>query len=92
MNGTRQIVEGSFVDGSGTSMRRNVLLTVKDSLITAIESTADRPCKESAAVDDLSGCTIVPVLIDCSVSLSQFPLSVHRGMEQVFLIWRTWER
>ncbi len=73
MAGTRFIVAGSFVDGSGADMRRNIFLAVKDGTITAIDSTANLPGNDGTAIDDFSHCTIVPALVDCSVSLMQSP-------------------
>ncbi len=77
MGETRFIVAGSFIDGSGADVRRNVFLAVKDTIITAIGSAADLPRNDGAAIDDFSHCTIVPALVDCSVSLSRSP-SVDR--------------
>ena len=77
MAGRRFIVAGKFIDGSGADMRRNVLLTVKDTIITAIGSAADLPSNAEATIDDFSHCTILPALIDCSVSLTRSP-SVDR--------------
>ncbi|MCB2182662.1 MAG: amidohydrolase family protein [Desulfobulbaceae bacterium] len=77
MDETRFIVAGRFIDGSGADVGRNVFLQVKDGIITAIGSAADLPRNEGAAIDDLSHCTIVPALVDCSVSLSRSP-SVDR--------------
>jgi hypothetical protein len=73
MDKTRFIVAGNFIDGSGADVRRNVFLAVKDSIITAIGPAADLPHKDGAAIDDLKHCTIVPPLVDCSVSLSHSP-------------------
>ena len=73
MGGTRVILAGSFIDGSGTGMRRNVFLAVKDTIITAIGSAADLSRNDRVAIDDFSHCTIVPALVDCSVSLSRSP-------------------
>jgi len=77
MGGTRFIVAGSFIDGSGADVRRNVFLAVKDGIITDIGSAADLPRQDGAAIDDFSHCTILPALVDCSVSLSRSP-SVDR--------------
>ncbi len=77
MAGIRFIVAGRFIDGSGTPVRRNVFLAVKDTLIAAIGAAADVPRPAGAVVDDLSHCTLVPALVDCSVSLLQSP-SVDR--------------
>ena len=73
MGETRFIVAGTFIDGSGVDVRRNALLTVKDTIITAIDSAANLPRINGAAIDDFSHCTILPALVDCSVSLSRSP-------------------
>ena len=73
MGETRCIVAGSFIDGSGGEVRRNVYLQVTDTIITAIGPAADLPRHEGAAIDDFSHCIIVPPLVDCSVSLSRSP-------------------
>ncbi|MBU1566672.1 MAG: amidohydrolase family protein [Proteobacteria bacterium] len=72
-DGTRFIVAGSLIDGSGANVRKNVLLTVKEGIITAIDSAAHLPRKDRALIDDFSYCTILPPLVDCSVSLSRSP-------------------
>ena len=77
MGGTRFIVAGRFIDGNGADVRRNVFLAVKDGIITAIDSTADLPRNDGDKIDDFSHCTILPALVDCSVSLSRSP-SVDR--------------
>jgi len=73
MGETRYIVAGSFIDGSGADVRRNVFLAVKDTIITAIGPAEDLPRNNGAVIDDFSHCTIVPALVDCSVSLSRSP-------------------
>ncbi len=73
MDETRCIVVGGFIDGTGADVRRNIFLTVKGGIITAIGSVEDIPNGEESAIDDLSHCTIVPALVDCSVSLSRSP-------------------
>ncbi|MBU1709979.1 MAG: amidohydrolase family protein [Proteobacteria bacterium] len=73
MDGRRFIVAGSLIDGSGAEARRNVFLAVQSGIITAIGSAADLPCPNGTAVDDFSHCTIVPALVDCSVSLARSP-------------------
>jgi cytosine/adenosine deaminase-related metal-dependent hydrolase len=64
MSQTRFIVAGSFIDGSGADVRRNVFLAVKDGIITGIGSAADLPGNERAAIDDFSHCVILPALVD----------------------------
>ncbi len=73
MGGTRFIVAGSFIDGSGGEVRRDVFLTVQDTIITAIGSAADLPRHDGEAIDDFSHCIVLPPLVDCSVSLSRSP-------------------
>lgn len=77
MGERRLIVAGSFIDGSGAGMRRNVFLEVTNDIITAIGPAADLPGNTGTAIDDFSHCTILPALVDCSVSLSRSP-SVDR--------------
>ncbi|RJX31174.1 MAG: amidohydrolase [Desulfurivibrio sp.] len=79
MAGTRFIVAGSFIDGSGAPVRRNVFLAVKDGMISAIGSAADLSRQDRSAIDDFSHCTILPALVDCSVFLSRSP-AVDSGM------------
>jgi imidazolonepropionase-like amidohydrolase len=73
MDKTRFIVAGSFIDGSGAAVRRNVFLAVQDTVITAIGSAVDLPGQNKEAIEDFSHCTILPALVDCSVSLSRSP-------------------
>jgi len=73
MNETRFIVAGYCIDGSGAEVRRNVSLAMKDGMITAIGSAAGLPRTDGAVIDDFSHCTLVPALVDCSVSLSRSP-------------------
>ncbi|WP_456385317.1 amidohydrolase family protein [Desulfolithobacter sp.] len=77
MSDTRFIVAGSFIDGSSTDVRKNVFLAVKGGVISAIGSAADLSRSDGMEIDDLSHCTILPALVDSSVSLSQSP-SVDR--------------
>lgn len=73
MGETRFIVAGNFIDGSGADLRRNVLLSVRDGIISAIGPVADLPRQTEVRIDDFSRCTIVPPLVDCSVFLSKSP-------------------
>lgn len=77
MGEIRHIVAGSFIDGSGADVRRNIFLSVKDGMITAIGAVADLPRMDGQVIDDFSHCIILPALVDCSVSLSSSP-SVDR--------------
>ncbi len=73
MTTTRLIVAGNLIDGSGAAARRRVFLSVEHGIVTAIGPTADLPCPADAAIDDLSHCTVVPALVDCSVALARSP-------------------
>ncbi len=77
MGETRCIIAGYCIDGSGADVRRNVMLVVKDGIIIDIGSAADLPRNDGAVIDDFSHCTLLPALVDCSVSLSRSP-SVDR--------------
>lgn len=79
MSGIRFIVAGRFLDGSGGAVRRNVVLAVQNGIITALGSTVDLPCDDGSVIDDFSHCTILPALVDCSVSLASSP-SVSSGV------------
>jgi imidazolonepropionase-like amidohydrolase len=73
MDRTRYIVAGSFIDGSEVAVRRNVFLKLQGTIITAIGPAANLPRSKGTAVHDLSHCTILPPLVDCSVSLTSSP-------------------
>lgn len=77
MSDTRFIRAGNFIDGSTADMRRDVLLAVTGTIITAIGPAADLWRNDGAAIDDFSHCTIVPALVDCSISLSKSPAMGH---------------
>jgi imidazolonepropionase-like amidohydrolase len=67
------IAAGRFIDGTGGDVRRKVLLTVRDGLIAAIGSLSDFPKQSGAVLHDLSHCTLLPALVDCSVALAHSP-------------------
>lgn len=73
MNRMRYIKAGCFIDGSGGPVQKNIFLTVKDGFIIAINLAAELPDDAGAVTDDLSKCTIVPALVDCSLSLTRSP-------------------
>ena len=73
MDTTRLIVAGHLIDGSGAAARRQVFLSVKQGIITAAGPMTELPCPADAITDDLSHCTIVPALVDCSVALARSP-------------------
>lgn len=73
MGGTRFILAGGLIDGSGAEVRRHVFLALQDTIITAIGSAVDLPRQAGAVIDDFSHCNILPPLVDCSVTLSRSP-------------------
>lgn len=73
MTSTHYILAGSFIDGSGTTIRKNIFLAVQDGIISAIGSANDLSGFDRTAIIDFSHCTLVPALVDCSVSLLQSP-------------------
>lgn len=73
MGQTRFIVAGNLIDGSSADVRSNVFLAVEDTIITAIGRATDLPLRDGGVVEDFSHCTIVPALVDCSVSLARSP-------------------
>ena len=70
---------GSLIDGSGAEVRRHVFLEVTDGIIAVIGPVADLPRHAGAVSDDFSHCTMLPALVDCSVSLARSP-AVDRGV------------
>jgi len=73
MNATRFIVAGGLLDGRSAVARKNVYLAIKDGRITAMGGRDQLPNEPGAIIDDLSHCTIVPPLMDCSVALARSP-------------------
>ena len=73
MDATRFIIAGGLIDGRSAVARKNVYLAVKDGRITAMGRRDELPDEPGAIMDDLSHCTIVPPLMDCSVALARSP-------------------
>ncbi len=70
---TKYIRVGRFIDGSAADVKRGVFLEVRDGCITDIGSAADLSPEDDLFVEDLSHCTVLPALVDCSVSMLQSP-------------------
>lgn len=70
MTTTRHILAGNLIDGSGAASRRQVFLSVENGIITAVGPVTELPRAADTPIDDLSHCTIVPPLVDCSVALA----------------------
>jgi len=68
MLGEKRILAGWLIDGSGAPAVENVLITIKDGVFKEIRKTALDGMNPSAFVD-LSGCTVVPGLMDAHVHL-----------------------
>ncbi len=73
MGGKRYVIAGRLIDGSGTALQRKVYFEVTDGRIASIGPETKLENKDGLQVDDLSHCTILPPLVDCSVVLSQSP-------------------
>jgi imidazolonepropionase-like amidohydrolase len=73
MNATRFILAGGLLDGGSAAARKNVYLAVRDGRIAAMGEQDELPDNPGALIDDLSHCTIVPPLMDCSVALARSP-------------------
>lgn len=73
MKKTRLIIAGRLIDGTGNEVRRGVYLTVKNGEITAINSIHNLPVNSTIPIDDFSHCTLLPALVDSSVSLTKSP-------------------
>lgn len=73
MDKTQFIKAGRFIDGTGTDACKDTILTVTGSVIAAIGSSEDIAKNNEETIVDLSHCTILPPLVDCSVVLSHSP-------------------
>lgn len=71
MSEKRFIIAGRLIDGSGAALQRKVFLEVTDNRITRIGPAAELKSVNGLQVDDLSHCTVLPPLVDCSTFLSQ---------------------
>lgn len=67
---THHIKAGWLFDGSNRQIRRNMLLTVKQGVFTAIESCTNDNSPVPGTLTDLSCCTVLPPFVDCHVHLS----------------------
>ena len=72
--GSFTIHAGGLIDGSGGPIRRNVQIEIRNGLIQALEDRLARssgaPSSRAKAELDLSGCTVLPGLIDSHVHLT----------------------
>lgn len=70
MTEQKYILAGRFIDGCGGPYQRDVVLEVVNGRIVDIESGAKREQPNRAKTIDLSHCTLLPPLVDCSLRLS----------------------
>ena len=65
---SKRIQAGWLIDGSGGKIQENVRLSIQDGLIAAV--AASDPGRAEPALDlDLTGCTLLPCLVDSHVHL-----------------------
>lgn len=71
---TSYIRAGWLIDGTGNTIQKDVLLTVKHGRITAICSSLRDDQPDSSLIVDFSHCTLIPPLVDCHVHLALSPV------------------
>lgn len=64
------ILAGRCIDGSGGEVQKNVALRIEGGTIVDIADSAMLSTADKTAAYDLSHCTLLPPLVDCSVRLS----------------------
>lgn len=81
---TRYILAGRLIDGTGCEVQRKVYLAVDNSRITEIGPLKELPCNNRDSIIDLSRFTLLPALVDCSVTLmrsSSVDEKIRMGLE-----------
>ena len=63
------IKTGRLIDGSGGAVQKNRVLVVEKGIIARVIPDEDIPGKTSAEIIDLSHCSVMPPLMDCSINL-----------------------
>ena len=69
MEQIRHILVGWLLDGSGSSVRRGILLKLSKGIVISLEEAGPGRFK-SVEVEDLSCCTLLPGLVDAHVHLA----------------------
>lgn len=83
MRDRRYIRAGWLLDGSGGPVQKDVLLTVTDAVITALEPYSSAPpVADPGDLTDLSFATLLPPLIDCHVHLCMSGTMDAKAREQ----------
>ncbi|MEE4240303.1 MAG: amidohydrolase family protein [Desulfopila sp.] len=67
---TKYILAGYLIDGSGGAIRKNTCLVVEDGVIADIVQGDHIESRGSDEIEDLRHCTLLPPLVDCSLSLA----------------------
>ncbi len=71
MGNKKYIKVGRLIDGSGGAVQKDRVLVVQEGKIDKIVSPEAIPGQTSAEIIDLSHCSIMPPLMDCSVNLAR---------------------
>ncbi|MFP4475788.1 MAG: amidohydrolase family protein [Desulfatibacillaceae bacterium] len=69
MTETLYVHAGHLIDGTGAPCRRDVVLEVRGSRVLRVDPVRYAPRPEYAPLLDLSGCTVIPGLVDSHVHL-----------------------
>lgn len=71
MSDKKYIKVGRLIDGSRGPVQKNRVLVVQGGIIAKVVSSEAIPAKTSAEIIDLSHCSVMPPLMDCSVNLAR---------------------
>ena len=77
MSEIRCITAGRLIDGTAQKVQRGVQLLVQDGTITQILPASSDNIPDNSTIIDLSHCTLLPALVDCSVSLHSSPSIIN---------------
>jgi len=69
-NSTQYIKAGWLYEGGSRPIKKNILLTVKNGVFTAIENFIGKNLPGPGTLINLSCCTVLPPFVDCHVHLS----------------------
>jgi len=78
MTTSRVLSVGGVIDGTGGPIRRDVILEIKGGRIVGIRRTEADVTPRKKAVEDLSGCTLLPCFVDAHVHLSMSGSTAER--------------
>ncbi len=69
----KYIVAGRLIDGSGGEIKKRTALVVDQGRIRDVIAAESLPSDRPEALIDLSHCTLMPPLMDCSVDIARSP-------------------